>query len=322
MSLLEIEGLSRTFGRGSNRVEAVRDVTLDVDEGETVGLLGVNGAGKTTLLKVISTLLLPTSGKVRIAGVDVVERTREARRLFSVVLGGDRGFYNRLSGRENARYFGILSGLGRREAAEKADAALASMGLEEAADRAVETYSKGMRQRLHLAAGLMTKPRLLLLDEPTAGLDPIEAERLRSLIGELTREGVTLLLTSHYLGDIERLTRRVVIIQRGRITHDEGLKRLLEQASAAAKVTVTGAGPAPGEVLAELAAGVRVVDRTEGGGRWSVAFEVPDWSPESLRALADLWPDRAVADVRVEPASLEGVFSRSVATPVSSPEGG
>lgn len=301
-------GVSRSFGSGDGTVHALRDVDLTIADGETVGLLGVNGAGKTTLLKVISTLLLPTAGTVRVAGVDVVARTRDARRLLSVVLGGERGFYNRLSARDNIRYFGILSGLSRRDAAARGDAALEQVGLADAADRAVETYSKGMKQRLHLASGLLTTPKLLLLDEPTVGLDPIEAERLRGSIAALRGTGTTVLLTSHYLGDIERLAKRIVILQAGRVTHDLPLERLLEQAGAAAEVTLSGSG-APPATNGEVLHGVRVVRSGPDEAGWSVTFEVRDWTPASLRALAELWPEAEIGDVRVQPANLERVFA-------------
>lgn len=306
---LEVIGLSRSFGRGADTVQALREVDLTIEDGETVGLLGVNGAGKTTLLKVVSTLLLPTSGTVRVAGVDVVSHTREARRVLSVVLGGERGFYTRLSARDNIRYFGVLSGLSRREAAVRGDEALERVGLAQAAARSVETYSKGMKQRLHLAVGLLTTPKLLMLDEPTVGLDPIEAERLRGSIAALSGTGVTLLLTSHYLGDIERLARRIVILEAGRVTHDLPLERLLEQAGAAAEVTLTGQGERPSMIGAK-AGGVRLVRSEPADLGWSATFAVEEWSPTSLRALAELWPEADVADVRVQPANLESVFAK------------
>ncbi|WP_027341355.1 ABC transporter ATP-binding protein [Hamadaea tsunoensis] len=309
MVALEIVDVSRSFGRGDKAVQALKNVDLTLEPGETVGLLGVNGAGKTTLLKVISTLLLPTSGTVRVAGVDVVKQTREARRQLSVVLGGERGFYGRLSARDNIRYFGILSGLSHRAAAARGEQVLAQVGLTEVADRAVETYSKGMKQRLHIASGLLTTPKLLMLDEPTVGLDPIEAEHVREAVAQLRDSGVTILLTSHYMVDIERLARRVVILQAGQLTHDLPLERLLEQATSAAEVNVSGAGVPPltnGEVMD----GVRVVRSGPLDGGWNVTFEVRDWSPASLRALADLWPQAEVGDVRVLPANLERVFAQ------------
>jgi ABC-2 type transport system ATP-binding protein len=241
-------------------------------------------------------------------GLDVVERTRDVRRRLSVVLGGERGFYNRLNARDNIRYFAVLSGLSRAEAAARGDEALERVGLADAAGRAVETYSKGMKQRLHLAIGLLTTPRLLLLDEPTVGLDPIEAQRLRDSVAALRGSGVTVLLTSHYLGDIERLAERIVILQSGRITHDLPLERLLEQAGAAAEVTVGGRGEPPSISDVEID-GVRLVGVSTVDGRWTARYEVRDWAPESLRALASLWPDGEIAEVLVQPASLEAVFA-------------
>lgn len=315
MPILEVNGLSRDYATRKDIVHALRDVDLAMDEGETVGLLGLNGAGKTTMLKVISTLLLPTSGTVRVDGFDVVEQTREARGRLSVVLGGERGFYNRLSGRDNIRFFGLLSGLSRHDARRRGDEALDRVGLGEAAVRPVETYSKGMKQRLHLATGLLTTPRLLLLDEPTVGLDPLEAQRVRDSIAELRGTSVAVLLTSHYLADIERLAQRVVILQRGAVTHDLPLERLLERAGAAAEVSLAGAGAAPTEAdvnkLTEHS-GVRLLglDALDGvDADWALRFEVRDWTPDSLRTLASLWPDREIKEVRVQPVTLETVFS-------------
>lgn len=315
MPILEVNGLSRDYATRKDVVHALRDVDLAMDEGETVGLLGLNGAGKTTMLKVISTLLLPTSGTVRVDGFDVVEQTREARGRLSVVLGGERGFYNRLSGRDNIRFFGLLSGLSRHDARRRGDEALDRVGLGEAAVRPVETYSKGMKQRLHLATGLLTTPRLLLLDEPTVGLDPLEAQRVRDSIAELRGTSVAVLLTSHYLADIERLAQRVVILQRGAVTHDLPLERLLERAGAAAEVSLAGAGAAPTEAdvnkLTEHS-GVRLLglDALDGvDADWALRFEVRDWTPDSLRTLASLWPDREIKEVRVQPVTLETVFS-------------
>lgn len=185
----------------------------------------------------------------------------------------------------------------------------------EAADRAVEGYSKGMKQRLHLAVGLLTTPRLLLLDEPTVGLDPIEAERVRESIAQLRGTEVAVVLTSHYLADIERLAKRVVILQKGVVTHDLPLERLLDRAGAVAEVALAGSGAPPTEAEADAAAersgvrllGVQSLDGPEAG--WALRFEVRDWTPDSLRTLASFWPDREITDVRVQPISLETVFS-------------
>ena len=315
MPTLEVEKLSRDYRSGRDVVHALVDVDLTADEGEIVGLLGLNGAGKTTMLKVVSTLLLPTAGAVRVAGFDVVSQTNDARRILSVVLGGERGFYNRLSALDNIHFFATLSGVPRRTVKAKSSEALEQVGLGGAASRPVETFSKGMKQRLHLAIGLMTTPKLLLLDEPTVGLDPIEAERLRGVIAGLRGTGVAIVLTSHYLGDIERLASRVAILQRGRLTHDLPLEQLLERAGAAAEVAIRGTGPVPTvneATEAATRAGVRLLDaaRLDGAAdAWTLTFEVKDWSADSLRALAALWPSRDVTDVRVQPVNLEQVFA-------------
>jgi ABC-2 type transport system ATP-binding protein len=304
---------------GGATIHALRDVDLTLEAGEIVGLLGVNGAGKTTMLKVVSTLLLPSAGTARVCGRDVVEEARQVKRLVSVVFGGERGLYTRLSARDNIVFFGVLGGMSRREAVRRGRVALEDVGLGDAAGRPVETFSKGMKQRLHLAIGLLTTPRLLMLDEPTVGLDPVEARRVRAAVAELRASGVTVLLTSHYLGDIERLASRVVVLQAGRITHDMPLARLLEQAGAAAEITVSGTGDAPERERLERAAacnGVKVLgletpaQRLAGGESWRLTLEVERWTPESLRSLATLWPRSEVLDVHVEPASLDQVFTR------------
>jgi ABC-2 type transport system ATP-binding protein len=317
--VLEVEGLSRTFKSGHSVVRALSDVDLTLHEGEIVGLLGLNGAGKTTMLKVISTLLLPTAGTVRIAGADVVRETGRARRLVSVVLGGERGFYNRLSARDNIRFFATLSGLPRRALGARCEEALERVGLADAAGRPVETFSKGMKQRLHLAVGMLTTPRLLMLDEPTVGLDPIEARRLRDSVAALEGTGTAVLLTSHYLGDIERLASRVVILQHGRITDDLPLERLLERAGSVAEITLTGVGPMPDvEALEHVdlgSAGISLsrLREADGTAAWRVSFDVRSWTPESLRALAAAWPRSEIVDVRVQPNSLEQVFAKLAA---------
>ncbi len=311
VATLEVSRLTRTFRTGREVIRALEDIDLEVDAGEIVGVLGLNGAGKTTMLKVVSTLLLPSGGTVRVGGHDVVRETGAARRLLSVIFGGDRGLYLRLSGRDNVRFFGTLSGLSRREVAARVDPALEQVGLAQAASRPVETYSRGMRQRLHLAIGLLSTPRLLMLDEPTIGLDPLEAERLRGSIAALRGSGTAVLLTSHYLGDIERLAGRIVVLERGRVTHDLPLARLLERAGAAAEVALTGRGPAP-PLDGEAREGIRLLRLTMGTPTpetWTITFEVKEWAPASLRELASLWPEAEVTDVRVLPVSLEQVFS-------------
>jgi ABC-2 type transport system ATP-binding protein len=317
VSRLEVEAVGRSFRTKSAPVTALHEVSFSAEAGEVVALLGLNGAGKTTLLKIISTLLLPTTGTVRVHGVDVVAKPRQARRLLSVVLGGDRGLYGRLSGLDNAQFFGTLAGLDRRELDRRTAEALAAVALSDVARRPVETYSKGMRQRLHLAIGLLTEPAVLLLDEPTIGLDPIEAARLRRVIRQLTagtaQDRPCVLLTSHYLKDIEELADRVLVLQGGRLTHDMPLEKLLHQ-SGAAVVTLRGKGEPPraDEQASGDGAGhgVRLIETERSGSdEWIMRYEVDRWDPGTLTELAALWPAHGVIDVRLEATSLERVFA-------------
>ncbi|WP_271221071.1 ABC transporter ATP-binding protein [Streptosporangium carneum] len=314
MSALEVRAVGRSFRTRSGTVEALREVTFSAEGGEVLGLLGLNGAGKTTLIKVISTLLLPTSGSVRVDGVDVVTGTRQVRSRLSVVFGGEQGLYGRLSGRDNARFFGTLSGLDHRLLDRRAAEVIAMVALDKVADRPVETYSRGMKQRLHLAIGLMAAPKLLMLDEPSIGLDPIEADRLRRVIGELAAGSAgyrpCILLTSHYLRDIEDLADRVAILQGGKITHDLPLKELLRRAGSAAVVTVSVRGDEPVRPDGDAErSGVRLVDaQPAGAGMWTARYEVARWEPATLTELARRWPHGEIADVRVEPVGLEQVF--------------
>jgi ABC-2 type transport system ATP-binding protein len=306
---LEVAGLRRAFSGGSSTPKvALEHVDLRIAEGEIVGVLGVNGAGKTTLIKIISTLLLPTTGTVRVCGHDVVREARQVRALTSMVLGGERGLYGRLTALDNLRFFAMLSGLSRAEVGRSALPALEAVGLGEAAHGRVETFSRGMRQRLHLAIGLIGNPKLLLLDEPTAGLDPPEAERLRQSVAKLRSEGVSVLLTSHQLLDIERLADRVVLLQSGRITHDLTLPEFLSQASTVATLVITGTGTAPSAIAQHptLSEGhTRLIAATDS---WTLEMPVHRWTPELLHSVEQLVGLAGTADVHVRPVGLEDVF--------------
>jgi ABC-2 type transport system ATP-binding protein len=196
---------------------AINNLDLSIDGGQIFGLLGPNGAGKTTLIKVLTTLLSPTSGRASVAGFDVASRGAEVRKHIGFVFGGDRGLYFRLSGRDNLLYFAALYGLSRAEASQRAERLLENVGLGEYKSRRVEQYSRGMRQRLHVARGLLTEPAILFFDEPTIGLDPEGARELRALIADLRGPSRTVLLTSHYMMDIDLLCDRLTIIGDGRV---------------------------------------------------------------------------------------------------------
>ncbi|MFC7817166.1 ABC transporter ATP-binding protein [Streptomyces sp. NPDC057367] len=287
---------------------ALDDISFSVPQGQILALLGANGAGKTTLTKVLSTLLLPTSGTVRMLGMDVTREERAVRSRISVIFGGDRGLYGQLSAVENLRYFAVLNGVGRKGLLSKVHAALEEVGISHAADRAVETFSKGMRQRLHIAIGIISEPQVLLLDEPTVGLDPIEAQRLREAVAAMRDRGVTVLLTSHHLLDVERLADRVMVLAGGRLTHDMTLTEFSQQAGHAAIVQITGHGSAPDTTELDRAA-MDVVSRSEGENGWEVRVRVGSWSPEVFADIAQAFSKTDVTDVKVEQARLEDAFA-------------
>lgn len=308
---IELDGLTREFRTRGEVVTALDHVDLEVGAGECVAVLGVNGAGKTTLAKVLSTLLLPTTGGARLLGMDVVAEAADVRRVVSVVFGGDRGLYPMLSGADNLAYAGMLAGVRRREVSSRVTRLLAEVGLAEAADRRVETYSKGMRQRLHVAAGLIADPQVLLLDEPTVGLDPNEAARLRERIAALRSQGLTIVLTSHYLLDVERLADRVVMLDHGRVTHDLPLREFTEATGYTATVEVTVAGDVPAGVADALGAvrGAQVARVGPHPAGSTVSVLVERWDAGVLADLGSAVEGTELVDLRVREASLEDAFA-------------
>src|ERR687892_135355 len=203
--------------RRSHDVEAVRGVSFAIREGELFGLLGPNGAGKTTTIKMLITLLIPTSGTARVLGRDVVADARWVRKHIGYVFGGDRGVYERLSGYDNLRYFAELYGVPGREIRPRIEELLQLVGLKGREKERVEGYSRGMKQRLHVARGLLHDPPVVFLDEPTIGVDPVGARDLRATIASLTEEGKTVLLTTHYMFEADALCDRIAVISQGEI---------------------------------------------------------------------------------------------------------
>ena len=219
MLAVQTTDLSRVYKSQDNNpdVVALDGVSLDIMEGEIHGLLGPNGAGKTTLVKVLSTVLLPTSGSASILSHDVVREAAAVRPLIGIVLGGDRGFYWRLTGRQNLEYWAALYKVPGSLAKRRVSELLEQVGLVDRADYLVETYSRGMRQRLHLARGLVADAKVLFLDEPTTGMDPIAARDFQELVKNLRSEGRTILLTTHDMAEAEAVCDRVILIDRGRV---------------------------------------------------------------------------------------------------------
>jgi ABC-2 type transport system ATP-binding protein len=223
------------FRRTSKVVEAVKGVSFTIEPGELFGLLGPNGAGKTTTIKMLITLLLPTGGGARVLGLDVVEDVREVRKRIGYVFGGDRGLYERLTALDNLRYFSELYGVAPREQKRRIAELFELVGLSGREREKVEGYSRGMRQRLHIARGLLHDPDVLFLDEPSIGIDPVGARELRATIGALTGQGKTVLLTTHYMFEADELCDRIAVIRAGEIVA-EGTPGQLKQLVAGGRV--------------------------------------------------------------------------------------
>ncbi len=198
-------------------VEALRGVSFVVRHGEVVGLLGPNGAGKTTTVKILATLLIPDAGEARVEGFDVVREVNEVRKRIGIMLSVEKGFYGKLTGRENLEYFGALYGIPEKILRQRIDELLKLLELDRlgGADRLFEEFSLGMRARLALARALLRDPPVLLLDEPTLGLDPPTARRIRGLVRELARQGKAILYTTHNMFEAEIVCDRVLLINRG-----------------------------------------------------------------------------------------------------------
>jgi ABC-2 type transport system ATP-binding protein len=195
---------------------AVADLSLAIPEGEVFGLLGPNGAGKTTSISMLSTLLRPAAGTLQVCGVDPMRRPRRVRAQIGIV-PQDIALYPSLSARENLRYFGRLSGLGGRELGMRVEECLDMVGLREQGDRRIETFSGGMKRRANLAVGIVHRPRLLFLDEPTVGIDPQSRNTILDNLRRLNAEGMTLIYSTHYMEEAQQLCSRLAIVDDGRV---------------------------------------------------------------------------------------------------------
>jgi len=242
---VEARGLVKEFERGRRttwqrlrrepdrreRFLAVDGVDLEVARGEIFGVLGPNGAGKTTTMKMLATLLEPTAGSARILGLDIVTQAREVRRRMGAVLSDGRSLYWKLTARENLEYFAALYHVPPGEARARIDGALRAVRLEDRDEDYVERFSTGMRQRLVLARALLPDPELLLLDEPTVGLDPLLRRDLWNAFHRLAAEGRTVLVSSHVMDEAERCDR-LLLLREGRLLASAEPDELLRRTSA------------------------------------------------------------------------------------------
>lgn len=230
MKPLEAYNLKKTFRRRNSFVEAVKDVSLTISSGEVLAFLGANGAGKTTSIKMMAGLIQPDAGWVRIMGKDP-HRHPEALQKLGAVLEGNRNLYWKLTPEENLEYFGVLKGLTRRKARQSGMILLEKFGLMHKRRTTVQQLSRGMQQKLAFAVALVHYPQLLLLDEPTLGLDVEATEEVKILVREIAAAGCAILLTTHQLAIAEALSNRIAIIQNGKILTESSTQELIQQFS-------------------------------------------------------------------------------------------
>jgi ABC-2 type transport system ATP-binding protein len=315
MAVIEVEDLSRTYRstsgvlrRISHEVDAVKGISFEVERGELFGLLGPNGAGKTTTIKMLITLLLPTAGRASILGFDVERDLREVRRRVGYVFGGDRGLYERLTGLENLKYFSELYGVGPRDQKQRIPELLELVGLSGRETERVEGYSRGMRQRMHIARGLLHKPEVLFLDEPSIGIDPVGARELRSTVAELVHAGTTVVLTTHYMFEADELCDRIAVIASGELVA-MGTPAELKSRTTGGRVTeieVFGVERATVEGLRELR-GVERVSVEESGQAQLLIVRAQPGSDVSEAVLQQLGQVRVGRVTHREP-SLEDAY--------------
>jgi ABC-2 type transport system ATP-binding protein len=299
--MIDAEGLTKRFGE----TQALAGVDLRVPAGAVLGVLGPNGAGKTTAVRILTTLTRPDSGRARVAGFDVATQATEVRRRIGVT-AQDATLDEQLTGRQNLVMVGELSGLRRRAAMRRATELLERFDLTGAADRVLKGYSGGMRRRLDLAAGLMTSPPVLFLDEPTTGLDPTSRLRMWDLIRELVAQGTTVLLTTQYLDEADALADEIVVIDHGRVIAS-GTAGELKAATGGARLEVSLTGAHDGAVAALRPLVDGPVDVSRDGRRLRAAVSsgagVATTVIRALDATGVL-----VDDVVVHPPSLDDVF--------------
>ncbi|WP_036324199.1 daunorubicin resistance protein DrrA family ABC transporter ATP-binding protein [Microbispora sp. ATCC PTA-5024] len=303
--MIHAEGIRKRYGE----TEALRGVGLDVPAGAVCGLLGPNGAGKTTMVRILTTLLPPDGGSAQVAGCDVV---READRLrYRIGLAGQHAALDELlTGRRNLEMFGRLYHLPRRSARLRAGELLERFGLAEAGDRPVRTYSGGMRRRLDVAASLIVAPRVLFLDEPTAGLDPRSRLGLWDMLRELVAEGTTLLLTTQYLDEADHLADQIVVLDTGRVAASGSPSQLKAKAGGdRVSVAFREAGDlAEGEqIVRGVLPGEPEIDR----GERRLAVQVEDGATSLIKVAAALdAAGIAVDDLGLRRPTLDEVFLR------------
>ncbi len=299
--MLQVTALHKAYGP----IKAVEGLSLHIAQGECYALLGPNGAGKTTTINVLSGLLKPDSGTLRIAGLDPLTQKRKTQSIIGVV-PQEIALYEELSARQNLHFWAGLYGLSKEELKRKTNEALQRIGLLDRADHPMQSFSGGMKRRVNIAAAILHQPRILFMDEPTVGIDPQSRYHIYELIEELHAEGMTILYTTHYMEEAERLCDRIGIMDRGTLIAEGSLRELRAGVSGQSKISVECSAPigqkAAGQLSLQFAHRIQV----EAG---SLVLQT-DCIQQDISALMQLFAEHqlAIQHLEVSQSDLESVF--------------
>lgn len=305
----EIHARKGIFKSEKRSVEALKSISLEVNRGEIFGLLGPNGAGKTTLIKILTTLLLPTSGEAWINGFNVTRDENQVRASVGCMLMGERGLYWKLTGRENLEYFGALYHLDPSARRKRANEIIELLKLEEIADRMVESYSSGQKMNLAFGKSLINDAPLLVLDEPTNTLDLPSASELRSIVRQLNKQGKTVIYTTHIMSEAETLCDRVAIIDHGELLASGTVEALKKSLQREGVTHIEGIIPAKAVAAVKALPSVHRVSRTnqDGGSLLTVVTASGQESlPQLIEALTR--SGSVIRKITPEELTLEDVF--------------
>lgn len=313
-----IENLTKTytvkqrkglFSSEEKKVEALKGISLEIKPGEIFGLLGPNGAGKTTLIKCLTTLLLPTAGRVMINGYELTQEDNAIRATVGCMLMGERGLYWKLTGRENLIFFGALYHLNSADRKQRANAIIQKLDLSEIADRSVESYSSGQKMKLAFAKSLINDAPLLILDEPTNTLDVPSARELRAIVRELNEEGKTVIYTTHIMSEAETLCDRVAIVDRGQVLAMGAVTELKASLQRESVIRIDGVIPAKATAAVQGLAGVNRAATVAVNGHSQLTVVTDDQQALLPRLIEALVAHNAIMQkIAPEEVTLEDVF--------------
>jgi ABC-2 type transport system ATP-binding protein len=320
MHAVEAHSLSRIFKAKGGAITALNKVNLEINYGEILGLLGANGAGKTTFIKILSTLLLPSEGSASVYGFDVVKDAKQVRKVINLVSGGETPGYGILTVKENLWFFSQLYGLSSNVAKERIDKLMQDMELEEYADTRMHKLSTGFKQRLNLARGFINEPKVLFLDEPTLGLDVINAKHIRKYVKDWVRSDRTraVLLTTHYMAEAEEICDRVAIIYNGSIVACETPQALKASLAKDTSVEIEVRGSSAVKLELDGLLGSSIDNNGDGVTKIKVVLDDESRIPELISLLTE--KGCKIISINTSEPSLEDVYIKYVGRGINTDE--